>query len=93
MLIAGDRLGTIGGVQMSTQYVVCRADQLQKDDLVLEPWSGALARVQQVEQLTTGLRRLKIYMLVGLSASTLEIDPKRLMRRQPRRSEKTPVGS
>lgn len=79
--------------EVTSRYVVCRADQLAKDDLMLEPWSGVLARVREVEQLKTGLRRLKLHLLVALSPVTLELQPERLLRRQLRRGEGAPKGT
>jgi hypothetical protein len=72
---------------VTTRYVVCKAEQLLKDDLMLEPWSGVLARVREVEQLKTGLRRLRITLLVAMSPVTLELHPGRLLRRQLRKGE------
>lgn len=71
---------------LRSRYRICRFDELQEGDLVLEPFSGVASRVTGVKD--EGGRRVRIRMLVGRISAVLELPPDRPMRRGHRPGEK-----
>ncbi len=76
------------GASVAEGFKVCRAVEVKVGDLILEPWSGAVARVTEVKR-EGAISPVKMVLLLQAARTVvkLELSEKRLVRRKLRDGE------